>query len=129
MNIKYPKGIHAEAKEFGEAMIKELERQNVIQDLDINLLNLAVMSYHTFVVTRNDVLETGPTYKTDGFIKQNPSVAIMKDQQVQLFKVFDQLGMSPKARKMLNQMPDVPGETISPLDVFLTGVTKKKDVA
>jgi len=119
MQIDFPKGLHAEAIKFGKEMLKELERQNVIQELDLNLLNLAVMSYHTFVVTRNDVLENGPTYKTDGYIKLNPSVQIMKDQQVQLFKCFDQLGMSPKARKQLNQISEDLSETQSPLNEFL----------
>jgi len=122
MKLDFPDKLHPEAKKFGEEILKELERQNVVQELDINLLNLAVMSYHTFVVTRDDVLQNGPTYKTDGFIKLNPAVQIMKDQQVQLFKVFDQLGMSPKSRKMLDSLPPSMLDTESPLKNFMKNV-------
>jgi len=120
MKLKYPKNLHEEAKEFGDAILKELERQNVIQELDLSLINLAMVSYHTYVVARDHVLEHGPSYPIDGYIKLNPNVAVMKDMIVQLFKSFSELGMSPKSRKQLNQMAEVPGESSSPLDVFLS---------
>ena len=89
----------------------------ISQILTYTELNVAIIAYHTFCVSRDDVLTNGPTYKTDGFIKANPAVSIMKDQQVQLFKVFDLLGMSPKARKTMSQMLDSTEE--SPLKSFL----------
>ena len=131
MEINLPKDLCQEAQTFVRDLIKELLRQDIVQELDRTLLELAASVYHVYFKSRKHVIEKGATYTAKGYgggddlIKLNPNFKIMQDSQIQLLKIIDQLGLSPRARKQLSSMPMSPLDDASPLKGFLARVEKR----
>ena len=124
MKINLPPGLCKEAKKFVRELVKELERQDIIQELDTTLLEIAGSTYHVYFQARTTIIDDGPTYKAKGYtgdilIKANPNLKIMIDSQIQLMKIISELGLSPKSRKQLSQLPMSSFDTDSPLKTFL----------
>ena len=123
-----PNGLCSEAVHFYNELIEELERQQVIQQLDQTVLELAATSYHLMHTSRQSLLEKGITYeamghKGDVLIKLNPAYKIFLDAQIQLLKIINELGMSPKSRKQLKEI-NSPPDVDSPLKQFLQKETR-----
>ena len=130
MKLNLPETLCKQAIEFVTDLVEELERQDVIQELDKPLLELAASMYHGYFISRDSVLTEGPTYKAKGYtgdilMKANPSLKIMVDAQIQLMKIIGELGLSPKSRKQLSQLPISSQDYESPLKTFLQGVDKR----
>ena len=124
MKINLPPLICKEAKKFVRELVKELDRQDIIQELDTTLIELAGSTYHVYFVSRKNIMTEGPTYVAKGYtgsdlIKANPNLKIMLDSQIQLMKIISELGLSPKSRKQLSQMPISSLDNESPLKAFL----------
>lgn len=130
MKLNLPELLCEESITFVKDLVEELERQDVIQELDKPLLELAGSIYHVYFISRQSVLVEGPTYKAKGYtgdvlIKANPSLKIMVDAQIQLMKIIGELGLSPKSRKQLSSLPVSPLDVDSPLKEFFKQVEKR----
>jgi len=130
MKLNLPELLCDQAVAFVNDLVEELERQDVIQELDKPLLELAGSIYHVYFISRKSVLTEGPTYKAKGYtgdvlIKANPNLKIMVDAQIQLMKIIGELGLSPRSRKQLSSLPISHLDTDSPLKEFFKTVEKR----
>ena len=126
MKLRLPEGLCPESIQFVEDLYEELERQDITQVLDLPLLELASSVYHVYFIARKDIIKNGATYQAEGYgggdklTKLSPNFKVMQDSQIQLMKIIAELGLSPRSRKQISQMPVSDFEQESPLKAFLT---------
>lgn len=117
MKIVIPKGICLEAKEYMKGIISVLKKQEIITSLDTASIELIAYTYHTYITATKTLLSEGYEVKSErGYMKAHPAVKTQLDAQVQLTKLLDSFGLSPKARKDIIKSKE---KTHSPIDDFI----------
>jgi P27 family predicted phage terminase small subunit len=120
--------ICVEAQTFIDNLTALLKKQNILTSLDEDTLRLIGNAYHTYIVATNYLLKDGYLIKSPrGELKAHPCVKIQLDAQVQLNKMMDSFGLSPKSRKEISK-PVERAKDKSDLAKFLDTTKKKVNV-
>jgi P27 family predicted phage terminase small subunit len=125
-NSIIPSHICPEAQLFLDNLTALLKEQNILASLDGNMLNLIGNTYHTYITATNFLLAKPENYiitSPRGEVKAHPYVKIQLDSQIQLDKLLNQFGLSPKSRKEISKPKEKAGK-LSPMDVFLEQTKK-----
>lgn len=108
-----------EAQNFLTNLRKLLKDNEVLTSLDDSAMNLLGDVYHNYIQATQILREEGLITKSaKGDVRAHPAVKIQLDAQIQLTKLFDSFGLTPKARREMFKPKDKEG-TLSPIDIFL----------
>lgn len=81
-NFKIPKDIEKEAKEYMTNVIKMLEENGVMKDVDTAALTMLARNYSMFIKASKQLELEGLTVTSDrGNIAPHPAIKIAKDAQ------------------------------------------------
>ena len=109
-----------EAKKYLVDLRKVLKDSEVLTSLDDNALEMIGSSYHNYIEATKILREEGLIVRSkNGDVKAHPCVKIQLDASIQLTKLFESFGLTPKSRKELAKPKEKEGK-LSAIDVFLT---------
>lgn len=129
MNTKFiiPVDIEDEAKTYIQDVLKMLEENGVMEDVDTAALTMLARNYSMFIKASKQLEKDGLTVVSDrGNLSPHPAIKIAKDAQTQAMKVMVEFGLTAKARTKLPKLEANTG-TESPLEAFIKS-NKKKEV-
>ncbi len=129
MNTKFiiPVDIEDEAKTYIQDVLKMLEENGVMEDVDTAALTMLARNYSMFIKASKQLEKDGLTVVSDrGNLSPHPAIKIAKDAQTQAMKVMAEFGLTAKARTKLPKLEANTG-TESPLEAFIKS-NKKKEV-
>lgn len=129
MNTKFiiPVDIEDEAKTYIQDVLKMLEENGVMEDVDTAALTMLARNYSMFIKASKQLEKDGLTVVSDrGNLSPHPAIKIAKDAQTQAMKVMVEFGLTAKARTKLPKL-DANTGTESPLEAFIKS-NKKKEV-
>lgn len=129
MNTKFiiPVDIEDEAKTYIQDVLKMLEENGVMEDVDTAALTMLARNYSMFIKASKQIEKDGLTVISDrGNLSPHPAIKIAKDAQTQAMKVMAEFGLTAKARTKLPKL-DANTGTESPLEAFIKS-NKKKEV-
>ena len=129
MNTKFiiPVDIEDEAKTYIQDVLKTLEENGVMEDVDTAALTMLARNYSMFIKASKQLEKDGLTVVSDrGNLSPHPAIKIAKDAQTQAMKVMAEFGLTAKARTKLPKL-DANTGTESPLEAFIKS-NKKKEV-
>lgn len=129
MNTKFiiPVDIEDEAKTYIQDVLKMLEENGVMEDVDTAALTMLARNYSMFIKASKQLEKDGLTVVSDrGNLSPHPAIKIAKDAQTQAMKVMAEFGLTAKARTKLPKL-DANTGTDSPLEAFIKS-NKKKEV-
>ncbi len=129
MNTKFiiPVDIEDEAKTYIQDVLKMLEENGVMEDVDTAALTMLARNYSMFIKASKQLEKDGLTVVSDrGNLSPHPAIKIAKDAQTQAMKVMAEFGLTAKARTKLPKL-DANTGTESPLEAFIKS-NKKKEV-
>lgn len=129
MNTKFiiPLDIEDEAKNYIQDVLKMLEENGVMEDVDTAALTMLCRNYSMFIKASKQIEKDGLTVVSDrGNLSPHPAIKIAKDAQTQAMKVMVEFGLTAKARTKLPKLEANTG-TESPLEAFIKS-NKKKEV-
>jgi len=113
-----------EAKKYLVDLRKVLKDSDVLTSLDDNALEMIGSSYHNYIEATKILREEGLIFKSkSGEIKAHPCVKIQLDASIQLTKLFESFGLTPKSRKELAKPKEKEGK-LSPMDIYLSNAKK-----
>jgi P27 family predicted phage terminase small subunit len=114
-----------EAQKYLIDLRKVLKDSDVLTSLDDNALEMIGNSYHNFVQATTILRKDGLVfYSKSGEPKSHPAVKIQLDASIQLTKLFESFGLTPKSRKELAKPKEKEGK-LSPMDIYLSNAKKK----
>lgn len=118
-NFKIPKDIEKEAKEYMTNVIKMLEENGVMKDVDTAALTMLARNYSMFIKASKQLELEGLTVTSDrGNIAPHPAIKIAKDAQTQAMRVMEKFGLTAKDRTKIAKLSDNSKE-LSPLEQFV----------
>lgn len=118
-NFKIPKDIEKEAKEYMTNVIKMLEENGVMKDVDTAALTMLARNYSMFIKASKQLELEGLTVESDrGNIAPHPAIKIAKDAQTQAMRVMEKFGLTAKDRTKIAKLSDSSKE-LSPLEQFV----------
>ena len=118
-NFKIPKDIEKEAKEYMTNVIKMLEENGVMKDVDTAALTMLARNYSMFIKASKQLELEGLTVTSDrGNIASHPAIKIAKDAQTQAMRVMEKFGLTAKDRTKIAKLSDSSKE-LSPLEQFV----------
>lgn len=118
-NFKIPKDIEKEAKEYMTNVIKMLEENGVMKDVDTAALTMLARNYSMFIKASKQLELEGLTVTSDrGNIAPHPAIKIAKDAQTQAMRVMEKFGLTAKDRTKIAKLSDNSKE-LSPLEKFV----------
>lgn len=118
-NFKIPKDIEKEAKEYMTNVIKMLEENEVMKDVDTAALTMLARNYSMFIKASKQLELEGLTVTSDrGNIAPHPAIKIAKDAQTQAMRVMEKFGLTAKDRTKIAKLSDNSKE-LSPLEQFV----------
>lgn len=130
MNTKFiiPVDIEDEAKTYIQDVLKMLEENGVMEDVDTAALTMLARNYSMFIKASKQLEKDGLTVVSDrGNLSPHPAIKIAKDAQTQAMKVMAEFGLTAKARTKLPKLDSNTG-TDSPLEAFIKNNKKEKEV-
>jgi len=114
-----PLGLGDESVRFIKEVVKRLNKEKVIQDVDTAALRLLVISYDTYLKASTLLVNEGPVIKNYRDEKiPHPAAAIASKNYNQFMRTMVELGLTPKSRDKTTTKKD---EKPSPLDNFFKG--------
>ena len=128
MNPKFiiPVDIEDEAKTYIQDVLKMLEENGVMEDVDTAALTMLARNYSMFIKASKQLEKDGLTVVSDrGNLSPHPAIKIAKDAQTQAMKVMAEFGLTAKARTKLPKL-DANTGTESPLEAFIKSNKKKE---
>lgn len=128
MNTKFiiPVDIEDEAKTYIQDVLKMLEENGVMEDVDTAALTMLARNYSMFIKASKQLEKDGLTVVSDrGNLSPHPAIKIAKDAQTQAMKVMAEFGLTAKARTKLPKL-DANTGTESPLEAFIKSNKRKR---
>jgi P27 family predicted phage terminase small subunit len=118
-NISVPSNICDEAHAFINNLTTLLKEQAIMTSLDESALLLLAYTYDNYIKATRVIQEKGLTLESPrGESKARPEVKIQIDSLVQINKIMDSFGLSPKARKEISK-PKEKVSKKSPIEEFI----------
>ena len=123
-----PGDICEEAKDYLKSVITALRENDLLTSLDYGAIEALGYTYHFWFQARQEILRDGCSFKgSRGDIKPHPAVKQENDKLIQLTKIWETLGLTPKARKEINKSKDkTERERQSPLEKFIVGTVERR---
>jgi P27 family predicted phage terminase small subunit len=119
------KNLCPEAQEFLRNVVSVMEDNKMMTNMDVEAVELLGVTYHNWFQAQKTIFEDGQYFITaNGDKKVHPCVKIALDEKIQLTKLFETLGLTPKARKEISKSKERAKE-LSPLDRFISSVEKR----
>ena len=116
-NFKIPSDIEKEAKNYMVNVIKMLEENGVMKDVDTAALTMLARNYSMFIKASKQLELEGLTVTSDrGNIAPHPAIKIAKDAQTQAMKVMLEFGLTAKAR---TKLPKIEQDGYNPFEQFI----------
>lgn len=107
-----------EAEKFLDDLTTLLKDQSILTSLDEATLQLIGRSYHNYCMATRQLDKDGMTMMSQrGELKAHPCIKIQLDSQIQLNKMMDSFGLSPKSRKEISRPKETKAKQ-SPIDKF-----------
>jgi len=93
-----------EAQAFLDNLTTLLREQNILTSLDEDTLKLIGNTYHNYIEATNILYNEGMLITSPrGERKAHPCIKIQLESQIQLNKMMDSFGLSPKSRKEISK--------------------------
>ncbi|HEY9543671.1 phage terminase small subunit P27 family [Prevotella sp.] len=109
MKYKYnlPIKLQKEVNSYINKVVDFLNKEEKIKEVDEIGLNLLATNYQIYLMALKDITENGiSSIGSRGNNIPNPSIKIMNDAQIQITKLFEKFGLTPKDREKLNILTD-----------------------
>ena len=117
-NFKIPSDIEKEAKNYMVNVIKMLEENGVMKDVDTAALTMLARNYSMFIKASKQLELEGLTVTSDrGNIAPHPAIKIAKDAQTQAMRVMEKCGLTAKDRTKIAKLSE--NKELSPLEKFV----------
>lgn len=117
-NFKIPSDIEKEAKNYMVNVIKMLEENGVMKDVDTAALTMLARNYSMFIKASKQLELEGLTVTSDrGNIAPHPAIKIAKDAQTQAMRVMEKFGLTAKDRTKIAKLSE--NKELSPLEKFV----------
>lgn len=109
---KSPSNLSTKTRAYLSKVYKFLDESGAYKDIDDCILDQLGMYYEAFSKYKEAVLKTGIVIEdVMGIAKDNPLNKKMNDCQVQLLKIQQELGLTPKSRERLTLERDKEDES------------------
>lgn len=119
--IKIPKNINKEARDYLESMISKLREAGALESVDSEAIKMLGYNLNTFYEASNKLLTEGYTVTSDrGNVTASPWVKIQKDAQNSAMKVMQNFGLTLASREKIKKF-DGSSDDDSPLTEFFKG--------
>jgi P27 family predicted phage terminase small subunit len=123
---KIPSDICSEAKSRMKDIVKVLTDNNMITPVDFPALEMLAFAYDSFFENEKILKAEGEVMLIgNGTKKSHPSVKNRLDAMIQITKLMEGLGMTPKARKEIQKSKDKLSK-LTPVDNFFNSVVEKR---
>lgn len=125
-NIKYtpPEWLETEAKEYIAEVLKALNKDKNLKNIDLAAINMLAISYSTYIQASRQIAEEGITivnFKHEPV--KHPAVNIAKDALTQTMRIVTEYGLTLKSREAIGVIKST-DEKPSPIDKFLNKAKK-----
>lgn len=123
MAVKFsiPKNVSKETGAFMKNVIKELNKKNAIQDIDLGAIKMLCVSYEMYLQASEMLLDEGCIYRNKyGDKIPNPAQTIATKNYAQVMKIMTEYGLTIKSRASIKSVSDGEKEE-SPLNKFFKG--------
>lgn len=125
VKFKMPDMLSSETQAFMKDVIKELNKRNAIQAIDLGALRMLATSYEMYLQATEIMLNEGPIVLIKYEKAANPAQNIATKNYAQVMKIMTEYGLTVKSRSTISTMKSVE-EDNSPLDEFIRKSNKKK---
>lgn len=125
-NIKYtpPLWLEDEAKEYIAEVVKDLNKNKNLKEVDIAAIDMLATSYSRYIQARQILAVEGITVRNlKNEIVKHPAVNIEKDALNQAMRIAAEYGLTLKSRESMT-LTKSDGNSISPLTEFIKGGKK-----
>ena len=112
-----PKGIDPKAEVYIKKVVKYLEKNGQIDEVDDAALTMLAINYSMFLQASKDAIENGLTVDGSRGPIPSPTVKVARDCQVQAIKIMEKFGLTALDRRKLLDDDDVDED--SPLMQFI----------
>lgn len=105
ISYRIPDEFHAEAKKGMKEIIAWLNREVDFERHDQQIIGMLGSNFNIYVTAQEELREDGiivKEYNAEGklkSIKSHPCVKISRDAEIQIFKLLQELGTTPRKRK------------------------------
>lgn len=108
-----------EAQEFLDNLTVLLKSQDILTSLDEATLDLIGQTYHNYILATQEISRFGMFIDSPrGERKAHPAVKVQLDAQIQLNKMMDSFGLSPKSRREISK-PKEKAKDKTPIHKYL----------
>ncbi len=119
--LKIPHSVPSETRIYMRDLIKLLNAQDLITELDSGALKLLMQVHEKWIKSTKIIEDEGYVIADENARgttchKPHPALTIQKDATIQLTRLFAQFGLTPQARKKIGQEKPVAD---SPLAKFI----------
>lgn len=112
-----PKGIDPKAEAYIKRVVKYLEKNGQIDEVDDAALTMLAINYSLFLQASQDTMENGLTVDGSRGPISNPTVKVARDCQVQAMNIMSKFGLTALDRRKLLEDDEVDED--SPLMQFI----------
>jgi len=121
VKFKIPDNVSLETSKFIKDVLKELNKNNAIQNIDLGALNMLTVSYEMYLQASGKLLQDGPLMKNKyGDVIPHPAQTIATKNYGQVMKIMTEYGLTIKSRTSMKVTTSLDKE-VSPLDKFFDG--------
>lgn len=121
VKFKIPNNISDETAKFIKDVLKELNKKDVIQNIDLGALNMLTVSYEMFLQASDALLDDGPVIANKyGDSIPHPAQTVATKNYNQVMKIMTEYGLTIKSRTNIKSIGTDKKEK-SPLETFFSG--------
>lgn len=118
VKFKIPRNVSEETSRFIRDVLKELNKKNAIQNIDLGALNMLTVSYEMYLQASEKLLSDGPLINNKyGDVIPHPAQTIATKNYAQVMKIMTEYGLTIKSRTSMKSTGSDEKEE-SPLDKF-----------
>lgn len=115
-----PPFVCKEARSYVQDVIKSLEENNLLEEVDSTSLKMLAINYDQFLRATKQINKDGLTLISDrGNVVAHPLIKVAKDAQTMAMKIMQEFGLMLKSRTKISAIQTMSEE--SPLDAFFKG--------
>lgn len=115
-----PPFVCKEARSYVQDVIKSLEDNNLLEEVDSTSLKMLAINYDQFLRATKQINKDGLTLTSDrGNVVAHPLIKVAKDAQTMAMKIMQEFGLMLKSRTKISAIQTMSEE--SPLDAFFKG--------
>ncbi|MFV0326878.1 MAG: phage terminase small subunit P27 family [Bacteroides xylanisolvens] len=121
VKFKIPDNVSLETSKFIKDVLKELNKNNAIQNIDLGALNMLTVSYEMYLQASEMLLNEGAVLRNKyGDIIPHPAQTIATKNYGQVMKIMTEYGLTIKSRTSM-KVANPGDKEKSSLDKFFDG--------